>query len=481
MLHRVLVRFGCVSDRQLFAFTVLWVIVGGLFLQLIVLPFVIPSVHGGHGLIADLDSLGNHALAVAQSTKILEQGWGAWELRPSHAPPGREALAAGLASALYVVVYPEPWVALPLNGIVFGIAVTAVRRLLTVLFDSPGVALAGISPFFLFPSFVPIWGQLQKDLSTGTGLSLVLCTLVLASQKGHKAAKLQWLVMSAGAGMGLVWLARPYGVVVVAAATTAFAAVALPASRCGRARLSTVTLVVVLFAVAGIEPWQLSGTVPSSQIPAATPVTASETTSAGTSRWPSISFPRTREIDASLPGYAACAPVHTGAIVDGLLFSMCTVREGFIHGGGGQNAASGFDYKVRLRSVQDFIAYAPRAVGLAVLEPGPKRWGTEDSPIGRLGTFLVPIEMIVAYGAFVLAVMFGRRHVMRLEVWAVVAFCVAYGAVFAYATPQLGTLYRMRAFAFAILVGTALAVVLSRVTAQEDDPTSHELSTHRQL
>ena len=481
MLHRLLVRFECVSDRQLLAFTVLWVIVGGLLLQLIILPFAIPSVHGGHGLIADLDSLGYHAIAIEQSKRILEQGWGAWELRPDGGLPTGGQFPAGPASALYALTYPEPWVALPLNGIVFGIAVTAVRRVLTVLFDSPGVALAGISPFFLFPSFVPIWGQLQKDLSTGAGLSLVLCALVLASQKGDKAAKLRWLVMSAGAGMGLVWLARPYGVVVVAAATMAFAALALPARRCGRARLSAVTIVVVLFTVAGIEPWQLSGTLPPGQIPAPATVTASETTSAAASRRPSISFPRTREIDASLPRYAACAPVATGAIVDKLLFSMCTVREGFIHGGGGQDATSGYDYTVRLRSVQDFIAYAPRAVGFVVLEPGPSRWGTENSPIGRLGGFFVPIEMVVAYGAFVLAVIFGWRHLMRLEVWAVVAFCVAYGASFVYATPQLGTLYRMRAFAFAIIVGTALAVALSRVTAQEDDPTSHEFSTHRQL
>lgn len=410
MLRRLLVRFECVSDRQLFAFTVLWVVAGGLLLQLIVLPFVVPEVHRGHGLIADLDSLGYHAIGAEQAKQIREQGWGAWELRPDGKLPIGGQFPAGLASVLYALTYPEPWVVLPFNGIVFGVAVTAVRRLLAVLFNSPGVALVGVTPFFLFPSFVPIWGQLQKDVTTGAGLSLVLCTLVLASQKDRKAAEWHLLVMSAAAGMGLVWLARPYGMVVVAAATMAFAAVAIPARRYARVRLSAVAIVVVLFTIAGIEPRQLRGTLSPSQISASTTLTASETTPAGTSTWPSIGLPQIRQTDASLPRYAACAPLPSSAIVDRFLFSMCTVREGFIGTAETHNASSGFDYGVRLRSLQDVIAYAPRAAAFAVLEPGPARWGAGTSPIGRLATFFVPLEMVGAYGAFVLAGVFGRRH-----------------------------------------------------------------------
>ncbi len=64
LLQWLVVRCKTVSDWELFAFCMLWVIVGGLLLQLIVLPYLIPQAHGGHGLIANLDAGGFHPIAV---------------------------------------------------------------------------------------------------------------------------------------------------------------------------------------------------------------------------------------------------------------------------------------------------------------------------------------------------------------------------------------------------------------------------------
>ena len=69
--------------------------------------------------------------------------------------------------------------------------------------------------------------------------------------------------------------------------------------------------------------------------------------------------------------------------------------------------------------------------------------------------------MIVAYGCFVLAAVFGYRAFRRAEVWALLMFCLTYILVFVTATSQMGTLYRMRAFAFGIVVSTALAAVFA--------------------
>jgi hypothetical protein len=49
----------------------------------------------------------------------------------------------------------------------------------------------------------------------------------------------------------------------------------------------------------------------------------------------------------------------------------------------------------------------------------------------------------------------------------VIAFSLTYIVFYVFATPQLGTVYRMRAFAFAIVISTALAAVIARFKAVE--------------
>lgn len=454
-------RLETVSDGQLFAFTVLWVVACGLLLQLVALPFVVPRAHWGHGLINDLDSLFYHSLAIEQAQRIREQGWAAWELRPSLQFP------AGLASALYVVIYPEPWVVLPVNGVLFGIVVTAVRRLLATMFGA-GVALVSVAPFFVFPSFVPIWGQLQKDVTSGAGLALTLCALVVAGRRGRGVAAVVCVAMSAAVGMGLVWLARPYAVPVVGAAialSSCFALLAVDGTL-SRLRISMVVTVVLLSTVSGVQSWQVGG------IELARAMVSSDGHQVDSSPLPTSSTDqglsqglRLRRIEPWWPTYAACVPYPDGLLVDRVLYSLCTVREASVANARKRNAVSGYDYEIRLRSIGDFIAYAPRAVAVALLEPGPLRWGAETSTVGRLATLFVPLEMVVAYASFLAAFGFAYRRLARADVWVVVTCCLLYSVCFVYSTPQLGTLYRMRAFAFTILVCTALAAVLSEMHA----------------
>jgi hypothetical protein len=349
-----------------------------------------------------------------------------------------------LSSVLYLI-HPEPWVTLPVNGVLFGIAVVTIRRLLTAICGSPAAALVATAPFFLFPSFVAMWGQPQKDLNTGVGLSLVLCALVLANKRGRgsrRATEALWLAVLATGGMGVIWLSRPYVLSLVAAATVVFVAVAFLGKGCQRARLSAVAMVVVVTAMPNVVGWasvrsqikELLVASPAERMGATTPLSLEEN----------------------------CLPLSTGAIFDTVLFNLCHIREGFIADGRGAEAASGFDHDIRLRSTEDFIAYAPRAVAVTILEPAPWQWRTGQTAIGKLGSVFVPFEMIAAYVSFLLVLLFAPRRLARPEVVAVVAFCITYSVFFVLASPQMGTLYRMRAFAFAIVVSTALALVLAR-------------------
>lgn len=237
---RLIARVGAVSDLQLFAFTAAWVIVGGLMLQLVVLPHFIPQLHWGHRLIAGLDWTAFHNVAMERVERIRQQGWSAWELRP------QGQLPTGVASALYVLIHPEPWVVLLVNGFLFAAAVVALRRMLATIYGSSSMAVLAVLPFFAFDSFVPIWGQLRKDVFSGAGLALVLAALVLARNATRETVGLPALAAVAAAGMVLVWLARPYAVFMVLAATLAFVALAIFGRGCQRVRLTVVGLVARL-------------------------------------------------------------------------------------------------------------------------------------------------------------------------------------------------------------------------------------------
>lgn len=503
LLDRLVAALERVSNVQLFVFSVLWVVLGGLTLQLIVLPYIAPFAHGGHGLIANLDGIGFHEMARQTADRMRSEGlkdFGRWI-------DGTYNYPVAITAVLYLV-HPEPWIQLPLNGVLFGIVVVAVGRVLGVMAGSRGVGLAGLLPFFLFPSFILIWGQPHRDLISGSGFSLVLYTLVMSAYPQNRKVRLPVLVVLAVCGMAIMWLSRPYALSLTAAGALVFCVLAGIGNGTRRVRLLTVTAAILIAAIANIRSWTETraridpgilvaarmqssgqGAAPPAEPAAAAPAPAAESPAPpaepGQSppttppafaavvdeevepwTWRTMRWPRTRRIVRLTESQLTnCLPIPAGGIADTFLYNICNVREGFIAEAQRAGASSGIDYDLRLRSVEDLVAYGPRALAVGLLAPGPARWGTERTVLGRLATSFVPFEMITAYVAFLFALIFGRRQLARASVWAVLAFCVTYIVIYTIATPQLGGLYRMRAFAFATVVSTAVTVTCSRFSA----------------
>ena len=61
----------------------------GLFIQLVLLPYILPDLDAGHGLLRGGDWIGFHDDAVALAQKIAQNGWQAFELRPRGQAPKR--------------------------------------------------------------------------------------------------------------------------------------------------------------------------------------------------------------------------------------------------------------------------------------------------------------------------------------------------------------------------------------------------------
>jgi hypothetical protein len=80
----------------------------GLFIQLVLLPHILPSLDAGHGLLRGGDWIGFHEDANAMAQKIARQGWSAFELRPRGQAP------VGITAAVYALTgIHEPWIMVP--------------------------------------------------------------------------------------------------------------------------------------------------------------------------------------------------------------------------------------------------------------------------------------------------------------------------------------------------------------------------------
>ena len=412
-------------DVTLFLFAFCFVISAGLILQFLIVPAFFDAPSTEVGLIPGIDAFGFHTIAVHQAEMIRATGWHMWELRPDGQGP------AGVASIFYTYLPNHPAMLLPLHGVVFGIAVVCARRILEMVLKDRTASLFAVALFFLFPSFLVVWGQLHKDLFTGAGLLLILLSGLLAlSGRGRTAL----VLLGAFAGSLLVVMMRPYALAVITAATLPFLLMGLRYGLPAFLRMLAIPLLV--FSVLLIDAR----------------FTESRNPASGSG---SVSLVQ----EPGGAGNQACSPLPGASIIDRMLYRMCVIRSAFHlrH----HHATSNIDADVRLRSLTDHLIYLPRATVVAVARPFPSETLQAQSPVGRAGSVVAASEMTLAYTAYFFALILGYRRLREPYLLATAAGLMIYILVYVYAMPNLGTLYRMRLFAFTLLVSLSVGLAVS--------------------
>jgi hypothetical protein len=232
--------------------------------QFVVLPYLFPAFHAGHGLLVGGDWIAFHRLAAETAAAIATQGWGAWALRPEGQAP------AGIAAAVYAVTVPEPWTMIPVNAALHAGAALVLLRLVLRFVPDWRLALGAVLPFFLYPSALAWYTQNHKDSYFIAGFYLLLnAWVVLAGSDGW--ASVRWrLVEAVGcavAGAALVGLVRPHGVQVFQglAAVATVGLSALYVARVARGawpwRQAAVVGAMAWGLVVGLTPFTLGGVV----------------------------------------------------------------------------------------------------------------------------------------------------------------------------------------------------------------------------
>lgn len=402
----------------------------GLFIQIILLPVLLPQIHAGHGLLLGGDAIGYHQDAVNLAKTIAEKGWGEFELRPN-----LSALVSISALIYYATGFQEPWILLPLNAAIFALGAAGLFNIFR-LFATPWIATFALFSYLFFPSSVQLYSQIYKDVWSVTGfIWLVFVWVVLASGRRVYARYGVVLVMIAFLASGAIWLVRPYLATIFLAVFGAGASFVVGwdilAARWGvRRRFSNwLFLAASIAAVAFFAldvPARITSSAhlkPSSNLLG---MVRSDPLRAECRRDPGF-------IDRMLPSI----------VVRGLNPVIAT-RMGQV--AAPQVAGSAIDQNVCVRYPGDVIVYAPRAMQIALFAPFPNMWFTSgQSPGAFIMRSIAGLEMLASYALYPgIVLLFVLQRGCRRQTVLIVLVSSLLLCLFAVVISNVGTLYRMR-------------------------------------
>ena len=176
--------------------------------QLVIIPYVLPSINSRFGLINVLDGISFHDRAYALALKIKQEGWSAWELRPSVYKVG----LSGVLAILYYFTVSKPWVLIPFSAMVHAFSGLIIYGIVNRLVGNIRIAFISALPFIFFPSAMLWYTQIHKDGFSIFGFYLILYAWVLFMdiETWRNAKRTIGAIIYAYIGMVTVWVIRPY-------------------------------------------------------------------------------------------------------------------------------------------------------------------------------------------------------------------------------------------------------------------------------
>jgi len=420
-----------------FAFSML----SALCLQLVVLPLLLSKFHAGNGLLLGGDWVGFHNIAVQFRQSILSEGWSAWTLSPEgHSP-------AGIASAIYALTIPEPYVLIPINAALHATAGTILIQIIRLIGVGDRTAFCASLLFVLPPSSMAWYAQIGKDGFYFAGAYLSLYGWIILARLS--TWRFGWRTVFCGliplfVGLLLMGVVRIYsfqlmqgiGIFFSIALTILFitrgAKGALSWRRCTLA-IITLLLIPVFLKFAPIET---RGTteIPQQNI-------APEFT------WHGTDFARDKWRSTDL------VPLF----IDNSFLKIAVLRHGYFVTPGYDGSSSMVDRNIDLLCVKDFFSYFPRALQLGLFAPFPSEWmGSDQVSLSRIMFNIAACEMLVVYVSLIFLPYTIWLFRTKVEMWLTFSFGGIILLIYSYATPNIGSLYRLRYGFLMLLVALGL-------------------------
>jgi putative peptidoglycan lipid II flippase len=396
----------------------------GALVQFLVVPHLLAPVPGAPGLLPETDSIAYHRDAVQLAARIRTEGWSAWELLP------RDQLMIGLSAAVYAALWSEPWTMIPFAAAAHATAALILVRILLEFTDDWRVAALAALPFAAFPAAMSWYTQILKDGYFILGSMMFLLGWVMLAAPRIADTGLRrpaTAIVLIGCGFVIMALARFFSLTLMLAVAAAlamlilfFLARALRHRTFGLAQFASAAL-IVLFAVFVL--WGIRDTFLATKVVQASNANVIDRVNYATDSW---------KPQASILPKAVERPFLT----------LSGIRQAYING---TNGASSVDFDRRLESVREIIAYVPRALQIGYLSPFPNQWFGEGSNSATTAMRRVSmVEMLIVYAALAMLPLFVWRRRRFAALWVVLAYSGMVITIFAIATPNVGTLYRIR-------------------------------------
>ncbi|MDT3698301.1 MAG: hypothetical protein RO469_02640 [Thermincola sp.] len=456
------------------------------------MPYILPAVHAGNGLLAGNDSTRFHQTATDLADQIHSGGWSAWTLRPNGWG------TAGIAGAIYALTVPQPWTLIPVNAALHATAALFLANTMFLFLNNWRRSAIAALPFLLYPSAMNWYTQLLKDnyFVPGTVISiygwLLLIRLESWQNNWMKVGKAIALIFS---GITLVWLVRPYGVQMLQGimAVNCILVTGLFIYRGWRSVLQwpkvmmgIITIWVIIglispFTKAGIHmtatddfgtglnnggsaayidkqkdktdeaPEETLGGIPADN--------TGKSSHEPTTEMPNGSTNQARQ-DTTEPGQSVSQdgkqaekpnpaqsetmekPSRIFAAINNRLFTLAEVRAGFLRGYTDND--SNIDFDVNFEDAGDIIRYLPRALEISLFAPFPNQWFNSRSGVSKILNSVAALENVFIYltMAFVPFALWQWRR--QAELWVLVLFSVGMMWVYGLVIPNIGALYRVR-------------------------------------
>ncbi len=427
-----------------------------LLFQKFLLP-LFPALHAGQGLL-DGDSAYHHAIAVELAEKIRLLGWSEWSLFPAPGATGN----VGVLAILYVLFGNDPSLMIPINAAVHALSGVLIYLIAREVAPGQTGRIAGIIAAILFvgfPSALNWYGQIHKDGFSIAGVLLVVWAWLWVRDKPANARTAAILVASTLGGMALVCFVRPYILILLcAAAAGVFGLIAIIDGRdlSGRARKLALYLVSLSLLAAGAVWAKTAAMHEKYNYADLTTVYKESVIYKESAIYKKSVISKRSEFykDRATAKEPINEPINEPEIykdwrwkksgwlpqsIEGLLEVAAQTRIGLIGSGILVQAGSMIDTDITPDNVLAVLAYAPRALQIALFSPFPAQWFEKISAVRLVSVVETLIWYLIAPGV-VLAIYYRRSS----RILMVMCFAVFFLYVFGFTIANVGTLYRVR-------------------------------------
>lgn len=466
----------------------------GLLFQFFVLPNIFYKMHAGNGLIIGGDWVGYHEIAKQLAHIIKIDGWQMWELKPY----GQSA--AGIAAVVYALTISKPFVLLPLYSASMASSALILLRISEELVKSRFAAIISIIPFIFFPSNVAIYDQIGKDAIYFLGAYCCIYSWILTFSMENIKNKYISALIFITIGIFLMWIVRNYSIIVIKNMLHIFILLIIILfivnfirnKGVGRQVSGFIILILSLLilhlfpadnsdprgslvTVTGVDGTQVTGTGADGTQVAGTGADGTQVTGAGadgTQSGVNYAIPEVKNVGWHGLTFARTEWVKSDYLpskIDNALLNISILRNGYLadftnRSNIYKNTGSMVDVDEHLISASEFVKYAPRALQIALLAPFPADWVRNlNSVNGQSGIqVVIAMEMLASYVCLLMLPFAIFRLWRNPFFYITVIFSTLMLLLYAYSTPNIGTLHRLRYGFLAPIITISLGLAVSK-------------------